>query len=47
MARGEMVRWLSKKQVVTPEEVRGFDGLGYSYCEERSSEGEHVFIKNG
>lgn len=47
MARGEMVRWLSKKQVKTPEEVCGFHGLGYSYCEDRSAEGEYVFLKRG
>ena len=45
MARGEMVRWLSKEQIEEPEDVRGFEGLGFSYCADRSAEGEYVFLK--
>ena len=45
MARGEMVRWLSERQAEEPEDARGFDGLGFSYCEGRSTEGEYVFLK--
>lgn len=45
MARGEMVRWLSLNQVEEPEEVRAFDGLGFSYCPERSDGREYVFLK--
>ena len=45
MARGEMVRWISKRQIDRPEEVRAFDGLGYSYSPERATEKEYVFLK--
>ena len=47
MARGEMVRWLSEQQIEEPEDVREFDGLGFSYCAERSAKGEYVFVKKG
>lgn len=29
MARGEMVRFMAEHQVENPEELKGFDGLGY------------------
>ncbi len=47
MARGEMVRWLSKRQIEEPEDVRKFEGLGFSYCADRSGPGEYVFLKTG
>lgn len=47
MARGEMVRWLSERQVEEPEEVCGFDGLGFVYCPERSTKTAYVFLKGG
>ncbi|MEH2956350.1 peroxide stress protein YaaA [Candidatus Merdisoma sp. JLR.KK006] len=46
MARGEMVRWLSKRQIEEPEKVREFEGLGFSYCPAFSTEREYVFLKN-
>ncbi|MCI9383107.1 MAG: peroxide stress protein YaaA [Lachnospiraceae bacterium] len=47
MARGEMVRWLSMQQIEEPEDVRKFEGLGFSYCADRSGPGEYVFLKTG
>lgn len=45
MARGEMVRWLSLNQIEEPEMVREFEGLGFSYCADRSTKEEYVFLK--
>ena len=45
MARGEMVRWLSLNQIEEPERVREFEGLGFSYCADRSTKEEYVFLK--
>lgn len=47
MARGEMVRWLSLNQIEEPERVREFEGLGFSYCADRSTKEEYVFLKEG
>ena len=47
MARGEMVRWLSMQQIEEPEDVRKFEGLGFSYCADRSGPDEYVFLKTG
>lgn len=46
MARGEMVRFLAENQVEEPEEIRGFDRLGYRFEERLSTEKEYVFIRN-
>lgn len=45
MARGEMVRFLAENQINTPEDVKNFQGLGYSFSERFSNEREYVFIK--
>jgi cytoplasmic iron level regulating protein YaaA (DUF328/UPF0246 family) len=45
MARGEMVRYLAENAIETPEGVKGFQGLGYKFSKEYSSEKEYVFIK--
>lgn len=45
MARGEMVRWLALNQIQEEKELVHFDGLGFSYCPERSGEKEYVFVK--
>lgn len=45
MARGEMVRYMAEHNVEQPEEMKGFDRLGYVFREELSSEREYVFIK--
>ena len=45
MARGEMVRWLSEKNITEPEKIKAFSGLSYGYDEGRSTENELVFLK--
>lgn len=45
MARGEMVRFMAEHQVEEPEALKGFRGLGYSYCGRLSGEREYVFLK--
>nr|WP_092075040.1 peroxide stress protein YaaA [Dendrosporobacter quercicolus]NSL50005.1 peroxide stress protein YaaA [Dendrosporobacter quercicolus DSM 1736]SDN28371.1 hypothetical protein SAMN04488502_11654 [Dendrosporobacter quercicolus] len=47
MARGEMVRWLAEHHITDPEDIKGFDRLGYTYCEELSNYTNFVFIKGG
>lgn len=46
MARGEMVRFMAECAVTDPEDVRGFDRLGYRFCQELSSDTEYVFLKS-
>lgn len=43
MARGEMVRFMAERQIQDPEQLKGFDRLGYRYREALSSPGELVF----
>ena len=45
MARGEMVRFMAENQITDPEELKGFDRLGYRYSQERSDEKTLVFVK--
>lgn len=45
MARGEMVRFMAENQIQEPEEVRNFQGLGYYFSEEHSTDTEYVFLK--
>ena len=45
MARGEMVRYMAEHNVQRPEEMKGFDRLGYAFREDLSGEQEYVFIK--
>lgn len=45
MARGEMVRYMAEHNVQQPEEMKGFDRLGYAFREDLSGEREYVFIK--
>lgn len=45
MARGEMIRYMAVKRVQDPEELKGFDGLGYRFREELSDERTFVFIR--
>lgn len=44
MARGEMVRYMAEHSVKKPEELAGFNRLGYGFCEERSRENKLVFL---
>lgn len=43
MARGEMVRYMAENNVEAPEEIKGFNHLGYVFREELSSDTEYVF----
>lgn len=43
MARGEMVRYMAEKAIENPEEIKGFDRLGYIFREDLSSDEEFVF----
>ena len=45
MARGEMVHYLVQKKASKPEDMQGFKGQGFAFCEERSTESEYVFLK--
>ena len=43
MARGEMVRYMAEKHIEDPEEIKGFDHLGYVFRADLSSDREYVF----
>lgn len=43
MARGEMVRFMAEHRVEAPEELAGFDHLGYHFRRDISSPAEMVF----
>lgn len=45
MARGEMVRFMAENKMEDPGEIKRFDRLGYTYCEDLSDEKNYVFIK--
>lgn len=45
MARGEMVRFMAEHGIQKLEDLKGFDRLGFGYCEALSGEGEYVFLK--
>ncbi len=45
MARGEMVRYLSQIKAQSPDDLKGFDRLGYRFCGQRSDERHYVFIQ--
>lgn len=45
MARGQMVRLMAENNVQEPEELKGFDVLGYRFAEQISDENNFVFIK--
>lgn len=44
MARGDMVRFMAENQIEDPENLKGYDRMGYSYREDLSSENQFVFI---
>lgn len=46
MARGEMVRYMAEHNVEDPEEMKGFDRLGFRFDAGLSKENEYVFLKN-
>ncbi len=45
MARGEMVRYMAENHICSPQEMREFQALGFSYCKELSSQVKYVFLK--
>ena len=45
MARGEMVRFLAEQQADSPEDLKSFDRLGFSFSPELSQEDKYVFLK--
>lgn len=45
MARGEMVRFMAENHVSEPQEMQGFDRLGYQFRDDLSDETEYVFIR--
>ena len=45
MARGEMVRFMSEKNILDIEQIKTFDRLGYRYSETDSCEDTFVYIK--
>lgn len=47
MARGEMVRFLAERRAEDFETVKEFDRLDYSFCPEKSTGQEFIFIKEG
>lgn len=46
MARGEMVRFMAAHQVEDVQELKRFEGLGYRFREDLSTETEYVFTTN-
>ena len=44
MARGEMVRYLAENNITDPDQIRGFDRLGYCFSESHSGADKFVFI---
>lgn len=45
MARGDMVRFMAEQNIEKCEQIKGYNGFGYVFDEERSTETEYVFIK--
>lgn len=44
-ARGEMVRYLVKNRITTFDQVKGFSGLGYRFCLEKSDHQNYIFVR--
>ncbi len=44
-ARGSMASYIIKNKIQTLDELQNFEGLDYKFCNERSSEGDLVFIR--
>ena len=45
MARGEMVRYMAEHQITSPEKLKSFDRLGFSFDPKRSDDSTYVFLK--
>lgn len=46
MARGQMVTYIMKHRIDTPEQVKKFDTDGWTYDCEKSNESDYVFVKH-
>jgi cytoplasmic iron level regulating protein YaaA (DUF328/UPF0246 family) len=46
MARGQMVRWIAENNITSSDSIKKFDGLGYTYREEYSTDETFVLIKD-
>ncbi|MDY2959783.1 MAG: peroxide stress protein YaaA [Hornefia sp.] len=46
MARGEMVKFMAEKDVQSPEKIKKFNRLGYTFSEKFSTDTEYVFLKD-
>ena len=47
MARGEMVRYLAENRAQTPEDLKGFSRMNYSFAPEYSDDTHYVFLLVG
>lgn len=45
MARGEMVRFMAEKNITDASGTKGFNRLGFSFDDKRSTETHYVFLK--
>lgn len=45
-ARGSMAAWVIQNRVKSPAELEGFDGLGYAFSPDRSTEDRPVFVRH-
>ena len=45
IARGDCVRWLAENRISDPEEVKGYERLGYRYCPGISDETHWYFLR--
>lgn len=45
MARGEIVRYLAEQQITTPDSLKSFQGLQFTYSPAHSSETTYVFLQ--
>ena len=45
MARGEMVRYMAETRAEQPEQLKGFDRMGYRFSVEDSTDTNYIFIK--
>ncbi len=44
-ARGNMARWIAENNIKNPEDLKQFNGLGYTYAPKISTENKLVFIR--
>lgn len=44
MARGEMVRYMAQNNITNLEDIKNFEGLGFSYSKEHSDDNKYTFI---